>query len=283
MPSFPSATADDAELVQARLGAVRRAPSPGSNSVDSSADDDTVVQTDTGTRRRTNLDGDDAARAPSSAGRLVQRWVPAPLREARWEPGRPGALVLTLVAALAAVIAAVGVWRDRPIPEPAPVLPLVIPSAAKAPSVPLPQPAPEVVVSVVGRVPHPGLIHLPEGSRVADALCAAGGALPGTDLMSLNVARRLSDGEQLLVGVAPPPGQPATNPVSGTPGAPQAVSLNTATLEQLDALPGVGTVTAQRILDWRAAHGRFTSVDQLRQVTGIGQARFAQLKHLVRV
>lgn len=283
MSSFPSATADDAELVQARLGAVRHAPSPGSNSVDSSADDDTVVQTDTGTRRRTNLDGDDVARAPSPAGRLVQRWVPAPLREARWEPGRPGALVLTLVAALAAVIAAVGVWRDRPIPEPAPVLPLVIPSAAKAPSVPLPQPAPEVVVSVVGRVPHPGLIHLPEGSRVADALCAAGGALPGTDLMSLNVARRLSDGEQLLVGVAPPPGQPATNPVSGTPGAPQAVSLNTATLEQLDALPGVGTVTAQRILDWRAAHGRFTSVDQLRQVTGIGQARFAQLKHLVRV
>jgi competence protein ComEA len=61
------------------------------------------------------------------------------------------------------------------------------------------------------------------------------------------------------------------------------VNLNTATLEQLDALPGVGTVTAQRILDWRAAHGRFTSVDQLRQVTGIGQARFAQLKHLVRV
>jgi hypothetical protein len=177
MPSFPSATADDAELVQARLGAVRHAPSPGSNSVDSSADDDTVVQTDTGTRRRTNLDGDDVARAPSPADRLVQRWVPAPLREARWEPGRPGALVLTLVAALAAVIAAVGVWRDRPIPEPAPVLPLVIPSAAKAPSVPLPQPAPEVVVSVVGRVPHPGLIHLPEGSRVADALCAAGGAL----------------------------------------------------------------------------------------------------------
>lgn len=148
---------------------------------------------------------------------------------------------------------------------------------------PLPQPAPEVVVSVVGRVPHPGLIHLPEGSRVADALSAAGGALPGTDLMSLNVARRLSDGEQLLVGVAPPPGQPATNPVSGTPGAPQAVNLNTATLEQLDALPGVGTVTAQRILDWRAAHGRFASVDQLRQVSGIGQARFARLKHLVRV
>jgi competence protein ComEA len=139
------------------------------------------------------------------------------------------------------------------------------------------------VVSVVGRVPHPGLIHLPEGTRVADALSAAGGVLAGTNLMGLNVARRLSDGEQLLVGVAPPPGQAATNPVSGTAGASQVVDLNTATLEELDALPGVGTVTAQRILDWRAAHGRFTSVDQLRQVSGIGQARLAQLKHLVRV
>ncbi|HZS21502.1 MAG TPA: ComEA family DNA-binding protein, partial [Pseudonocardiaceae bacterium] len=113
---------------------------------------------------------------------------------------------------------------------------------------------------------------------------AAGGVLPGTDLMGLNVARRLSDGEQLLVGVVPPPGPPpVTNPVSSAAGTSQVVNLNTATLEQLDALPGVGTVTAQRILDWRVAHGRFTSVDQLRQVSGIGQARFAQLKHLVRV
>ena len=283
LPSFLSSSADDAELVQARMGAVQRASCPGSNFVASDADDGAVVRTDTGMRYRTNLDGDHAARSPSRAGRLVQRWVPAPLREARWEPGRPGALVLSLVAALAAVIAAVGVWRDRPIPEPAPVLPLVTPSVAKAPSASLPQPAPEVVVSVVGRVPHPGLIHLPEGTRVADALSAAGGVLAGTNLMGLNVARRLSDGEQLLVGVAPPPGQPATKPGSGTAGASQVVDLNTATLEELDALPGVGTVTAQRILDWRAAHGRFTSVDQLRQVSGIGQARLAQLKHLVRV
>ena len=194
--------------------------------------------------------------------------------------------MLSFVAALAAVIAAIGVWRERPVPEPAPVLPLVTAAATAAtgasPPSP-PGPAPEVVISVVGRVPHPGLIHLPDGSRVADALAAAGGVVPGTDLMGLNVARRLADGEQLLVGVAPPPGQPASNQVSGAPGAPQVVNLNTATLEQLDALPGVGTVTAQRILDWRAAHGRFTSVDQLRQVSGIGSARLARLKHLVRV
>jgi len=283
MSGFPSSNADGAEPVQARLAALRRARCSDLNPVNPDAGDG-MVEGDTGVRDRTSLDGDDAVGAPSRAGLLVQRWVPASLRDARWDPGRQGALVLSFVAALAAVIAAIGVWRERPVPEPAPVLPLVSPSAAKDPSAPPPGPAPEVVVSVVGRVPHPGLVHQPDGTRRADALAAAGGVLPGTDLMGLNVARRLSDGEQLLVGVVPPPGPPpVTNPVSSAAGTSQVVNLNTATLEQLDALPGVGTVTAQRILDWRVAHGRFTSVDQLRQVSGIGQARFAQLKHLVRV
>jgi competence protein ComEA len=192
--------------------------------------------------------------------------------------------MLSLVAALAAVVAAVGVWWQRPVPEPAPVLPPVTAPTARASSAPPPPGAAhEVVVSVVGRVVHPGLIRLPEGTRVADALAAVGGALPGTDLISLNIARRLSDGEQLLVGVAPPPGQPAGSVASGASGAPQAVDLNAATLEQLDGLPGVGPVTAQRILDWRVAHGRFTSVNQLREVSGIGPARLADLKSLVRV
>jgi competence protein ComEA len=102
--------------------------------------------------------------------------------------------------------------------------------------------------------------------------------------MGLNIARRLSDGEQLLVGVAPPPGQPVDGATSASAaGTSRKVDLNAATLEQLDVLPGVGPVTAQRILDWRAAHGRFTSVDQLREVSGIGPARLARLKDLVRV
>jgi competence protein ComEA len=199
--------------------------------------------------------------------------------------------MLSLVAALAAVVAAVGVWWQRPVPEPAPVLPPVTATTAGASSVPLPPAAHEVVVSVVGRVVHPGLVRLPEGTRVADALAAVGGALPGTDLISLNIARRLSDGEQLLVGVAPPPGQPAGSEAvgssgsafGGASGASRSIDLNAATLEQLDGLPGVGPVTAQRILDWRAAHGRFTSVNQLREVSGIGPARLADLKSLVRV
>jgi competence protein ComEA len=226
--------------------------------------------------------GADPLPITSRRGRLVQRWVPAPLRDARWEPGRPGALLLSLVAALAAVVAAVGVWRERPVPEPAPALPLLTTAAARVPSAPPAAEAQEVVVSVVGRVARPGLIRLPDGTRVADALAAVGGALAGTDLMGLNLARRLSDGEQVLVGVAPPPGQPASG-ASGNSGGSGPIDLNAATLEQLDGLPGVGTVTAQRIVDWRVAHGRFTSVDQLREVSGIGQARFGQLKKLVRV
>lgn len=282
LPSFPSLDPGDPQLVRARLVALGGASSPGPDAADSDAGDGAVVEPGLGSPHHTSRPDDDAVRAATRAGRLVQRWVPAPLRDARWEPGRPGALVLSFVAALAAVIAAVGVWRERPIPEPAPVLPLITAAAAKASSVPPPAPATELVISVVGRVPHPGLIHLPDGSRVADALAAVGGVLPGTDLMGLNLARRLADGEQLLVGGAPPPGQPVTDH-SGASGAPRMVNLNTATLEELDTLPGVGTVTAQRIMDWRVAHGRFTSVDQLREVSGIGQARLAQLKHLVRV
>lgn len=249
---------------------------PGGTAPDTVAPD--VIASDT-----TDPSGKDDLPAPLREGRLVRWWVPGPLQNARWEPGHPGALMLSLVAALAAVIAAVGVWWDRPVPVPAPALPLVTPALAGDP-VTSPIAAPELVISVVGRVTRPGLVRLPDGSRVADAVNAVGGALPDTDLMGLNLARRLSDGEQLMVGVTPPPGQPTDgSPVGASTGADPVINLNTATVEQLDTLPGVGPVTAQRILDWRVAHGRFTSIDQLREVGGIGQARFVQLKDLVRV
>ncbi|MGH4001278.1 MAG: helix-hairpin-helix domain-containing protein [Pseudonocardiaceae bacterium] len=274
LPGFPPTDTGDVQHVRRRLMALHAAAAP---------DDNQPPEAEPGDRHHAQPEHETDSRTTSQGGRLVRRWVPDSLRDARWEPGRPGALALSLVAALAAVIAAVGVWRERPVPEPAPVLPLITAAEEPAPSA-APHAAPEVVVSVAGRVARPGLIRLPDGTRVADALVAAGGALPGTDLMGLNIARRLSDGEQLLVGVAPPPGQPIDGAAPGTPsGTSQKVDLNTATLEQLDVLPGVGPVTAQRILDWRAAHGRFTSVNQLREVTGIGQARLARLKDLVRV
>ncbi|WP_228771851.1 ComEA family DNA-binding protein [Actinokineospora iranica] len=140
-----------------------------------------------------------------------------------------------------------------------------------------PSVAPEVVVDVVGKVASPGIRSLPDGSRVVDALRASGGALPGADLSALNLARRLGDGEQIHVGVP----APAVDGQAERPGA--LVNLNSASLAQLDTLPGVGSVTAQRILDWRTRHGRFTKVDQLHEIEGIGPARFTTLRDLVTV
>jgi competence protein ComEA len=138
-----------------------------------------------------------------------------------------------------------------------------------------------VVVQVIGQVRRPGLVSLPLGSRVADAIAAAGGLARGGSSGGLNLARVLTDGEQVVVSpdVVATPG-----PVSSVGGAaPTVVDLNTATLSDLDTLPGVGPVMAGRILDWRTAHGRFTSVDQLREVSGIGARTFERLKPHVRV
>ncbi|MFJ6616062.1 helix-hairpin-helix domain-containing protein [Kitasatospora sp. NPDC091335] len=141
-----------------------------------------------------------------------------------------------------------------------------------------------VVVDIGGRVGLPGLHTLPGGSRVADALRAAGGPLPDTDTRNLNLARVLTDGEQILVGEQTPAPAPALGSGSGPPGpaAPRPpVSLNRATLEQLDTLPGVGPTLAQRILAYRTSHGSFRSLDQLRQVSGIGARTYAELRPLL--
>lgn len=136
-----------------------------------------------------------------------------------------------------------------------------------------------VVVDVAGKVLRPGVATLPAGSRVVDALRHAGGARPGVDLSALNLARVLLDGEQVLVGLpgaAAPGTAPGTAPGPGPPAATK-VNLNTATLEQLDGLPGVGPVTAQKILGWRTEHGSFTAVDELLEVDGIGEKTLAEL------
>ncbi len=183
-----------------------------------------------------------------------------PLR--RFELGATAIRALAAVAVVVALGAGVIAWRSRPTVTP------VTPPTPGLVSV-----APEVVVvAVMGLVHKPGLVELPAGSRVADAVTAAGGALPEADLSTLNLARRVTDGELITVGM-PPAGV--------APGGP--VNLNTATAEQLDTLPGVGPVLAARIVEYRDRHGGFGTVDELREVAGIGDATFAELRSLVTV
>ncbi len=143
-----------------------------------------------------------------------------------------------------------------------------------------------VVVDVVGAVRRPGLYRLDQGARIADAVSRAGGATQKADLALINLAAPLADGEQVVVprrGTAAP-GAPAAGGGSSAAGGTSTggpVHLSTATLEQLDSLPGIGPVTAQKILDYRQKHGAFTSVDELDAVPGIGPARLDQLKDLV--
>ncbi|HET8657629.1 MAG TPA: helix-hairpin-helix domain-containing protein [Micromonosporaceae bacterium] len=191
------------------------------------------------------------------------------------DPGRRGVRALGVVAVVVVAGAAVLAWQARPRVEPV-AAPAGVTSAVAVMASPT-----AVVVAVAGRVRRPGLVSLPAGARVADAIVAAGGALPGTDLAFVNLARRVTDGELIVVGVALPPG--AGGPAGAQPVAGAPVNLNTATLAQLDQLPGVGPVLAQRILDYRTAHGGFRSVAELRQVDGVGDTRYDQLKSLVTV
>ena len=140
-------------------------------------------------------------------------------------------------------------------------------------------PSSRVVVDVVGAVRRPGLYRLEQGSRIADAVARAGGAITKADLAQVNLAAPLADGEQVVVPRRGAPGTAVGGTAPGDPAGP--VQLSTATLEQLDTLPGVGPATAQKILDYREKHGAFSSVDELDAVPGIGPKRLEQLRELV--
>jgi competence protein ComEA len=141
--------------------------------------------------------------------------------------------------------------------------------------------APPVVVHVVGAVRVPGLYRLARGKRVADAVERAGGATGRADLALINLAAPVADGQQIVVPARAPPSAAGEAGEAGGEAAAGPVHLNTATLEQLDELPGVGPVTAQKILDYRDKHGAFSSVRELDAIPGIGPARLAQLSELV--
>jgi competence protein ComEA len=148
---------------------------------------------------------------------------------------------------------------------------------------------PGLVVDVAGKVRRPGIVELPAGSRVIDALTAAGGPRPGVDTAGLNLARPLVDGEQIVVGLdvpaAPPVGGPPTTAgaTAGATAVPASVDINTADQTELETLPGIGPVTAQSILAWRSENGLFASVEQLLDVSGIGEATLADIEPYVHV
>jgi competence protein ComEA len=176
---------------------------------------------------------------------------------------------ITVTLGLTVVLLLGARWLDRSGPAAAPAAAPVRVRAG-------PVARPKVVVDVTGAVRRPGLYQLPDGSRVADALRRAGGPTRKAMLEAVNLAAPLADGQQVLV----PRRGPGASGVAST-GATGPVSLSAATLEQLDTLPGVGPVTAQKIIDYRAAHGAFRSVEELDAVPGIGPARIEQLRELV--
>lgn len=251
-------------------------------------------------------DSDRSGSVPGRRRVAGRRWAEL-LSGVRVDPGRRGVAAVAVVVVLISVVGAGVVLQSRPRtsavptavtsevvrPTPgAPAAPLVAASgvdrtagATGASSSPgASTSAGGVVVDVAGQVTAPGVYRLPAGSRVEDALRAAGGVVPGADVSTLNRARKLVDGEQLAVGV---PGA-AVGPAGGPAGSPSAavggkVDLNAADLTALETLPGVGPVTAQHILDWRTEHGHFSTIDELRDVSGIGPVKFDAIRDAVTV
>ncbi len=293
------------ELLSAELAAIR--PGPG-DPPSPLAEDGSGEPTPPGRSDSHGPPGRHARRDAGPAGRRdgpVGAWVADRLPATLQGRVRLGASQLTLVAVMAAAALGLLAWWSVRAADPGDLVPArSVTTAAPTPLVagPTAEPSPvevasggagpanarpgaaaaEVVVDVAGRVRRPGIVRLPAGSRVVDALDAAGGARRGVDLSPLNLARLLVDGEQVLVGVRAAPGvapQAASDPVA-SPGAPL-VNLNTATAEQLDTLPGVGPVTASAILQWRSDHGAFSAVEELLEVSGIGDATLAEMAPFV--
>lgn len=184
-------------------------------------------------------------------------------------------MVLLIAAAVVGVLVSAAAQGSGSVATPSAVSSVAPPSASATPG-------DSVLVHVTGAVRTPGLVSLPVGSRVVDAVAAAGGAADDADIGAVNLARPVADGEQLAVPRVGEPPPAAAGPGPGAGGAPGAlVNLNTATQAELESLPRIGPALAQRILDWRQANGRFAQPSDLLKVSGIGQKLFDGLKNRV--
>ncbi|RBY84885.1 ComEA family DNA-binding protein [Blastococcus sp. TF02A-30] len=283
----PARRADDADVIRARLrallaevGADRDDPGAGWLPDDDPETWPVLTDGSAGADRQVLDEPVAGTGLPEGIGRHR-----SPGRTARWDPGHPGARSLWIAAALAALLLVGWTWLDRPRVQPAPEEGAHVEAETSA-APPVGEAAGTsdvVVVSVVGSVARPGLVSVPAGARVADAIAAAGGLLPEADPASVNLAAVLSDGQQIAVGL---PG--ASNGGGSDAPAQQGaggglVDLNTATVDELDELPGIGPVLAQRIVAHRTEQGPFRSVEELDDVPGIGPTLFAELSGLVTV
>lgn len=183
---------------------------------------------------------------------------------------------LLIIFALSVGIAGFYFFNSRPSMQPALVQDL---NAGAIQEKVLENPV-NLIINVAGKVNNPGVYQLPQGSRVIDAIKAAGNQRKGVDISDINLARLLVDGEQILVGSAKPSaGKNSVKKITSD----NPLDLNRATIAQLDTLPGIGPVTAQRIIDYRTKVGRINSVEELKKISGLGGAKFEEIKSLLRV
>ncbi len=198
----------------------------------------------------------------------------------RWQPSRPQFLVIAAVLCCGIAVAVAAMGRSQAVEVPQASY-SAGPQASPAPTV---APEAEVRVHVVGAVVKPGVVSLPEGSIVQDAIVQAGGLRPDADAAMLNLAARVSDGQQIIIGTFREPlGEVTGDRGSQSQQSAELLDLNTASAQQLEELPGVGPVLAGAIVAWREEHERFSSVAELQEVSGIGPKVFARLQPLVRV
>ena len=285
---------ETARLVEERLQSLLAENGPGSASASRSA------------RRPAPSPVPEPASAPTPTpepGAVVRSWRAAVLGFRRSH-----LVVIGAIVALGVLVAGWAVLRARPVAVAVTPPPVSASRAAPAPSTTATTPAgadgagssasPTLVVHVLGAVEKPGLVTLPAGARVQDALRAAGGLTDRADPGELNLAQPVADGQQILVGTEEEPngevrdggaggegsGAPSgSSAAGGSGGSGPTVNLNTATAAQLEELPGVGPVMAGRIIDWRTENGRFSRVEELQEIDGVGPKTYAKLAPLCRV